>query len=74
MEYWRYVGLVGELAQPIGTRHLEFIDESQGASGQFGLADVKYILWDGSVTLPPALASMADSVTPAAGFLVLSLP
>ncbi len=74
MEYWRYVGLVGELAQPIGTRHLEFIDESQGASGQFGLADVKYILWDGSVTLPPALASMADLVTPAAGFLVLSLP
>jgi hypothetical protein len=74
MELWRYQGLVGELAQPIGTRHLEFISESQGASGQFGLADVKYILWDETVVLPPALASLADSITPAGGYLVLKLP
>lgn len=74
MEFWRYAGLIGELAQPIGVRHLEFISESQGESGQIGLGDVKYIIWDETVTLPPALASLADNISPAGGFLVLSLP
>jgi hypothetical protein len=74
MDFWRYAGLIGELAQPIGNRHLEFISESQAGNGQIGLVDVKYILWDASVTLPASLASLADSVTPAAGFLVLSIP
>lgn len=74
MDFWRYAGLIGELAQPIGDRHLEFITEVQGKTGQIGLQGVKYILWDESVALPPALASLADSVTPAAGYLVLSLP
>jgi hypothetical protein len=74
MEFWRYAGLIGELAQPIGTRRLEFISESQGNSGQIGLADVEYILWDESIVLPHALASLADTITPAGGFLVLKLP
>lgn len=73
MEFWRYAGLIGELAQPIGVRHLEFINESQGESGQIGLGDVKYIIWDETVILPPALASLTDNIAPAGGFLVLSL-
>ncbi len=74
MEFWRYAGLMGELAQPIGERHLDFINEAQGKSGQFELTGVKYILWDASVVLPHSLATMAKSITPAAGYLVLSLP
>lgn len=74
MEYWRYAGLVGQLSQPIGDRRLEFIGESPDAGELDEMADAKYIVWDETVPLPPILASRAASVTPAAGFLVLSLP
>ncbi len=73
MEFWRYVGLVGQLSQPIGARHLAFISETQGKNEQVG-PDIKYVIWDESVPLPSNLASRADTITPAAGFLILSLP
>jgi hypothetical protein len=74
MDFWRYAGLIGELAQPIGERHLEFISEAQGKSDQIDLAGAKYILWDASVALPTNMESMALSISPAAGYVVLSLP
>jgi hypothetical protein len=74
MEFWHYVGLVGQLSQPIGARRLVFISDSQGVSGQIELSDVRYIIWDDSLPLPTALASLAKSITPAWNVLVLSLP
>jgi hypothetical protein len=74
MEFWRYVGLVGQLSQPIGARQLVFISESYDASKQNDLVEGRYIIWDETVPLPPTLELHAKFVTPAAGFLVLSLP
>jgi hypothetical protein len=74
MDYWLYIGMVGQLSQPIGARHLVFINELQSESGQIDLSDVSYIIWDDSLPLPTALASLAISITPAWDFLVLSLP
>ncbi len=74
MEFWRYVGLIGELSQPIGARHLVFISESQAESEKEELAIINYIIWDSSVPLPPQISALANSITPAAGFLVLTLP
>ena len=74
MKFWRYAGLVGQLSQPIGARKLIFINESQAENEQIDLTDTRYIIWDESIPVPPNLASRAGSITPAAGFLVLSLP
>ena len=74
MEFWRYVGLVGQLSQPIGARRLIFINETLGENEKIGMTDARYIIWDETVPLPSSLASHADSFTPAAGFLILSLP
>ena len=74
MDYWNYIGMVGQLSQPIGARRLVFISDSQGVSGQIELSEVRYIIWDDSLPLPTALAALAKSITPAWHYLVLSLP
>ncbi len=74
MEFWRYVGLVGELSQPIGARHLVFLSETHAESELNELAHIKYIIWDSSVPLPPGISMAANTSSPAAGFLVLTLP
>jgi len=74
MGYWRYAGLVGQLSQPIGARRLIFINKIQDKYSQYGITDARYIIWDYSIPLPSNLASQADSIAPAAGFLILSLP
>jgi hypothetical protein len=74
LEFWRYAGLIGQLSQPIGFRHLVFLTESQDLSQHNALSGLKYIIWDASVPLPLELTSQADSIEPATGFMVLSLP
>jgi hypothetical protein len=74
MLQWRYVGLVGQLSQPIGARRLVFIGDSPDASELDKVIGAKYILWDETVPLPSVLAAQAKSIKPAWHWLVLSLP
>ena len=74
MDVWHYIGIVGQLSQPIGTRILIFLGKAQDYSQPNILAGLKYILWDPNVPLSPGLTLRATSVTPAAGFLIISLP
>jgi len=73
MFQWRYVGLVGQLSQPIGARRLVFIGDTEQASELDKLKGAKYILWDETLPLPAVLAAQAKSIKPAFHWLVLSL-
>jgi hypothetical protein len=74
MDWWRYVGFVGQLSQPIGARQLIFIDGSPGTIDSLKQTNIKYVLWDESLPLPESLKRMASSITQAGGYTILTLP
>lgn len=74
MDWWRYVGYIGQLSQPIGDRQLFFIAEDPSEGELTALSNARYIIWDDSVTLPQLLESRAESIFYVKDFIVLSLP
>jgi hypothetical protein len=74
MDWWRYVGFVGQLSQPIGARRLLFIDGTDGTTELLKQSDILYVLWDETLPLPDSLKGMASKITHASGYTILTLP
>jgi hypothetical protein len=74
MDWWRYVGFVGQLSQPIGARQLIFIDGTAGTTDLLKLSHIRYVLWDESLPLPDTLKGIASNNTQASGYTILTLP
>src|SRR5262249_29656696 len=68
--------LVGQAFVPVGRRSVLFLPDSPQANDfhRLGRDDIRYVIWDDEVPVPPALAARSTSVERISGFLLFTLP